>query len=125
MRMTDQLPRTVTAAIIPGLDFRSRTDTSPILPDRASGFHGEAVGLAKIIAGNLISDPDPHVVRAIEEGLIAAYKAGRDDGQMDLRSALRVLLHEVIQAGFGTAKDYNWPQAIAGARSALGDPNAE
>jgi hypothetical protein len=42
----------------------------------------------------------------------------------ELRSALRVLLHEVIQAGFGTAKDYNWPQAIAGARSALGDPNA-
>ncbi len=43
----------------------------------------------------------------------------------ELRTALRVLLHEVIQAGFGMATDYNWPQAIAGARSALGDPNAK
>ena len=38
-----------------------------------------------------------------------------------MREALRLLLDEVIAAGFESAKDYNWPQAIADAKAALGD----
>lgn len=37
----------------------------------------------------------------------------------ELAVALKTLLHEVIEAGFDTAKDYNWPDAIRDARQAL------
>ncbi len=37
----------------------------------------------------------------------------------DLRAALAQLLHEVLEAGFETARDYNWPKSIADARAAL------
>lgn len=37
----------------------------------------------------------------------------------DMDEALRQLLHEVVEAGFDTAKDYNWPKSIADARAAL------
>jgi hypothetical protein len=37
----------------------------------------------------------------------------------ELYAALSQLLHEVVQAGFDNAQDYNWPRSIADARAAL------
>jgi hypothetical protein len=37
----------------------------------------------------------------------------------DLRAALAQLLHEVVEAGFETAHDYNWSKSIADAKAAL------
>jgi hypothetical protein len=39
--------------------------------------------------------------------------------QEQLFAALSQLLHEVIEAGFESAHDYNWPKAIADAQDAL------
>jgi len=36
-----------------------------------------------------------------------------------LRAALKQLYHEACEAGFLTARDYNWPRAMADAREAL------
>ncbi len=37
----------------------------------------------------------------------------------DLYEALKALLHEVNEAGLGTAKDYGWPNALNKTRAAL------
>jgi len=41
-----------------------------------------------------------------------------------LYDALKQLLHEVLEAGFETATDYNWPKAIADAQKALAQADA-
>ncbi len=73
-----------------------------------------------------MSDTTAAEIDAVVDGLL------RGDGLdvtaagiiRNLRDALGDLLHEVVEAGFETAMDYNWPGAITGARAALGDPNA-
>ncbi len=69
-------------------------------------------------------------IDAVVDGLLSSdrHDPGRDVVVAaiirNLRDALGDLLHEVIEAGFETARDYNWPGAIAGARAALGNPDA-
>ena len=43
----------------------------------------------------------------------------------DMAEALTTLLHEVLAAGFDNATDYNWPNAILGARKALAKVNGD
>lgn len=49
-----------------------------------------------------------------------ATTAAQEERLILLEKALAQLLHEVLEAGFATAKDYNWPKAIAAAKAALG-----
>ena len=43
----------------------------------------------------------------------------------ELFEALTALLNEVIEAGFETATDYGWPNAISNARAALAKARGE
>ena len=57
---------------------------------------------------------------AMETELTAdALAAAREEGRQEILPALRQLYHEVIEAGFEHARDYNWPKAIADAKVIL------
>jgi hypothetical protein len=43
----------------------------------------------------------------------------------ELYAALAQLLHETVEAGFESARDYNWPKSLADARAALAKAKGE